>query len=272
MAEILAHVGPVVAIGKPGEPLPELGAARLYVADDQWQAKVIELMGKAALVVIRLGASPGLLWEIEQSLAQAAAPACRLRRPRRRGARAGAGGAPGGRPRPDVRARAAAARAGGLADQAVQRSAPPHRRLRLLRRRRHGVRGPGAALASAVAGPSLSDDGAAFGGAAAARLARSLRPARPGRRRQGRPLPRRRRAARGVRRLDRRALVLSRPAPPGRDLHPDDPAPVRAALPRLRGTPFVSSGSIAPSSTRVSPPSAAPRPARNMAARQDGRS
>jgi TM2 domain-containing membrane protein YozV len=68
MAEILAHVGPVVAIGKPGEPLPELGAARLYVSDDQWQAKVIELMGKAALVVIRLGASPGLLWEIERSL------------------------------------------------------------------------------------------------------------------------------------------------------------------------------------------------------------
>lgn len=68
MAQILAHVGPVVAIGKPGEPLPELGAARLYVADDQWQGKVIELMGKAALVVIRLGVSPGLLWEIERSL------------------------------------------------------------------------------------------------------------------------------------------------------------------------------------------------------------
>ncbi len=68
IADILAHIGPVVAIGKPGEPLPELGAARLYVPDAQWQAKVVELMGKAALVVIRLGASPGLLWEIEQSL------------------------------------------------------------------------------------------------------------------------------------------------------------------------------------------------------------
>lgn len=68
MAGILAHLGPVVAIGKPGEPLPELGAARLYVSDDRWQGKVIELMSKAALVVIRLGASPGLLWEIEQSL------------------------------------------------------------------------------------------------------------------------------------------------------------------------------------------------------------
>lgn len=69
MAEILDAVGPVVAIGKPGEPLPELGAARLYIADDQWQAKVQELMRMASLVVLRVGSSPGLLWEIEQSLA-----------------------------------------------------------------------------------------------------------------------------------------------------------------------------------------------------------
>ncbi len=68
MADILDAVGPVVAIGKPGEPLPELGAARLYVSDDQWQAKVKELMRLASLVVVRLGSSPGLLWEIEQAL------------------------------------------------------------------------------------------------------------------------------------------------------------------------------------------------------------
>jgi TM2 domain-containing membrane protein YozV len=70
MADLLDAVGPVVAIGKPGEPLPELGAARLYVSDDQWQAKVQELMRKSRLVVLRLGSSPGLLWEIEQVLAQ----------------------------------------------------------------------------------------------------------------------------------------------------------------------------------------------------------
>ena len=68
IAEFLARIGPVVAIGKPGEPLPELGAARLYVSDEQWQDKVLELMRQAALVVVRLGASPGLLWEIERSL------------------------------------------------------------------------------------------------------------------------------------------------------------------------------------------------------------
>jgi TM2 domain-containing membrane protein YozV/alkylhydroperoxidase/carboxymuconolactone decarboxylase family protein YurZ len=69
MADNLDAVGPVVAIGKPGESLPELGAARLYVSDDEWQAKVRELMALASLVVVRVGSSPGLLWEIEQALA-----------------------------------------------------------------------------------------------------------------------------------------------------------------------------------------------------------
>ncbi len=69
MADVLGRVGPVVAIGKPGEPLPQLGAARLYVDHDQWQGRVMALMAKARLVVVRVGASPGVLWEIEQALA-----------------------------------------------------------------------------------------------------------------------------------------------------------------------------------------------------------
>jgi len=68
MARILSRIGPLVAIGKPGEALPELGAARLYVAHDRWQHKVSELMQRAALVVVRVGTSPGVLWEIEQAL------------------------------------------------------------------------------------------------------------------------------------------------------------------------------------------------------------
>ncbi len=68
MADILDRVGPLVAIGKPGEPLPELGAARLYVGHDRWQSKVRELMQAARLVVIRVGSSPGVLWEVDQAL------------------------------------------------------------------------------------------------------------------------------------------------------------------------------------------------------------
>jgi TM2 domain-containing membrane protein YozV len=68
VADLLDRIGPVIAIGKPGEPLPELGAARLYVSHDRWQARVQELMAGAALVVIRVGASAGVVWEIEQAL------------------------------------------------------------------------------------------------------------------------------------------------------------------------------------------------------------
>jgi TM2 domain-containing membrane protein YozV len=67
LASIMNRVGPVVAIGRPGEPLPELGAARLYVGDDQWQNKITEMMKQSRLVVIRGGTSANLWWEIEQA-------------------------------------------------------------------------------------------------------------------------------------------------------------------------------------------------------------
>jgi hypothetical protein len=67
LALIMNRVGPVVAIGKPGEPLPELGAARLYVGDDQWQAKITEMMKRSRLVIIRGGTTANLWWEIEQA-------------------------------------------------------------------------------------------------------------------------------------------------------------------------------------------------------------
>ena len=68
LAEIVNRVGPVVAIGKPGEPLPELGAARLYVGDADWKAKVTDMMARSRLVIIRTGSTPNLQWEIEQAM------------------------------------------------------------------------------------------------------------------------------------------------------------------------------------------------------------
>jgi hypothetical protein len=64
LADVLGAIGPVVAIGRPGEELPELGAARLYAADADWQATVADLMERAGLVVLRAGDSPGLWWEV----------------------------------------------------------------------------------------------------------------------------------------------------------------------------------------------------------------
>lgn len=66
LVKILDNIGPTIAIGKPNEPLPELGAARLYVEESRWRDSVLELLGKACLVVIRAGDSKGLLWEEQQ--------------------------------------------------------------------------------------------------------------------------------------------------------------------------------------------------------------
>jgi hypothetical protein len=51
----MSKIGPFVAIGRPGERLPQLGAIRLYVADPEWQEMVTRLMSEAALVVLRAG-------------------------------------------------------------------------------------------------------------------------------------------------------------------------------------------------------------------------
>ncbi len=67
LVEALGQVGPVVAIGKPGEKLPELGAARTYVSDAEWQTTVRDLFGRAALAVLRIGQTPGFYWEVEHS-------------------------------------------------------------------------------------------------------------------------------------------------------------------------------------------------------------
>jgi hypothetical protein len=57
---------PLVAIGQPGEQLPPLGAARLYVAGDaDWQQVVAEMTKACPLVILRIGATPGFWWEIE---------------------------------------------------------------------------------------------------------------------------------------------------------------------------------------------------------------
>jgi hypothetical protein len=66
-AEIL-KAGPFVAVGRPGDPLPQLGANRLYVDDADWQAAVLRLMDGAAGAVIRVGSGEGLSWEIRQAV------------------------------------------------------------------------------------------------------------------------------------------------------------------------------------------------------------
>ena len=68
LVDVLNDFGPCIAIGQPGERLPGLGAARMYVANDQWQDKVRELLVWSRLVVLRAGKTRNFLWEVEQSI------------------------------------------------------------------------------------------------------------------------------------------------------------------------------------------------------------
>lgn len=62
--------GPVLAIGRPGEQIPPLGAARVYVEGNDWQTVVASLAAKAKYIVLVVDPTPGVLWEIEQTKAQ----------------------------------------------------------------------------------------------------------------------------------------------------------------------------------------------------------
>jgi hypothetical protein len=68
LTRLLTHIGPGIAIGRPGEKLPQVGARRLYVNDDEWRRTVEGLMKRSRLVAIRTGRSGGLLWEFRKSL------------------------------------------------------------------------------------------------------------------------------------------------------------------------------------------------------------
>jgi hypothetical protein len=68
VARTLNDFGPMVTIGRPGEQLRELGAARMYVGEQEWHEKVAALMQSAKLVVLRLGQTEGLWWELEQAI------------------------------------------------------------------------------------------------------------------------------------------------------------------------------------------------------------
>ncbi|HTS04887.1 MAG TPA: toll/interleukin-1 receptor domain-containing protein [Candidatus Eisenbacteria bacterium] len=65
LAEALKDVGPFVAVGKPGEKLPVLGASRMYLQDSEWQERVHDLMLRARLLVLRAGKTEGLWWEVQ---------------------------------------------------------------------------------------------------------------------------------------------------------------------------------------------------------------
>jgi len=68
IAELVGVIGPLVAIGRPGEPLAYAGATRLYVEEADWQERVRTLLSQSKLVIVRAGDTPGLRWEIKECI------------------------------------------------------------------------------------------------------------------------------------------------------------------------------------------------------------
>jgi len=66
LAGYMNMAGPYIAIGRPGESLPERGPAWLYITDDDWQSVVSDYLRRARMVVVRIGKSEGLMWEVDQ--------------------------------------------------------------------------------------------------------------------------------------------------------------------------------------------------------------
>jgi hypothetical protein len=73
LLEAGAPFGPIVAIGDPRNPIPPLGAARVFVknAEENWQSVVSDLIAAARAIVICPHTPAGVAWEIEQVRAPA---------------------------------------------------------------------------------------------------------------------------------------------------------------------------------------------------------
>jgi len=70
LCKAMQTIAPVVTIGKSGEPLPRLGAARKYVSNHSWKAEVLRLYEITGFTSLVLGSSEGLQWELKTVINQ----------------------------------------------------------------------------------------------------------------------------------------------------------------------------------------------------------
>jgi len=65
IADAVAPVGPLIALGRPDDRLPPPGAHRVYLRPNNWRESVERLMFEAALVIIQIDkGGEGLQWEL----------------------------------------------------------------------------------------------------------------------------------------------------------------------------------------------------------------
>jgi len=68
IAEAFASTHRIVAIGRPNELVQPIGARRIY--SDRWQTEVDRLIDEAGIIVLCLGDSPGIAWELDAVLSK----------------------------------------------------------------------------------------------------------------------------------------------------------------------------------------------------------
>lgn len=68
LVDVLSDIAPVYAIGDPKDKEMPLGASRIYVDNEHWKSTVIDMMNKAAVVVLRLGKTNSFWWEVETAV------------------------------------------------------------------------------------------------------------------------------------------------------------------------------------------------------------
>lgn len=60
--------GPLIAIGEPGEKLPQIGAARTYLSDREWQEAVLGWINESLIIVMIAGSTQWIQWELHRIL------------------------------------------------------------------------------------------------------------------------------------------------------------------------------------------------------------
>ncbi len=69
-----SRFGPFVAIGSPREKVPQLGAARVLLPDDQWQERVLDWMRRSQAIVMYSGKTHWVNWELRQVIESGSVP------------------------------------------------------------------------------------------------------------------------------------------------------------------------------------------------------
>lgn len=64
VANLLGGSQRLIAIGKPGEPLPALGAVRTYFSDDEWQNAIDATVRRAGAIIMVAAGTGGFEWEL----------------------------------------------------------------------------------------------------------------------------------------------------------------------------------------------------------------